>query len=223
MDHRQVFFTGQKKGQNRDTDLTAASFIRFRKGFRGNIFKNCQMSFLIASLNSSHGLVTQTANIISRWFCVLNQRVPKIFFFKKWSACSVSIYLQFHGDNWVSGIPQRGSGLEIGTAGGKGELLGWKVKIELGEDLQLSDMDVKDLTGGFGLLFFNYKCFNWREMSIFVAFDIFPIENVFGSPKQVPKRRWVPVLWLLIGLSVPYQWVEEMNETWSSQKYLSFV
>lgn len=41
-------------------------------------------------------------------------------------------------------------------------------------------------------------------MSIFVAFDIFHIENVAVDPKQVGKRRWVPMLWLLIGLSVPY-------------------
>lgn len=81
------------------------------------------------------------------------QLVPKIFFFKKWATYSDRIYTQFHGDIWESGIPQRGSALETGAAEGKGELLGWKVKIELGEDLQLSDMDDKDLTGVFGLGF----------------------------------------------------------------------
>lgn len=76
--------------------------------------------------------------------------------------------MKFHGDFWEGGTPQRGSVLEIGAAEGKSELLGSKVKIELGEDLHLSDdvddiiqdMDDKDLTAGFGLLFFNYNCFN---------------------------------------------------------------
>lgn len=224
-----LFHWSKERSEERCWYMTAASFIRLRKGFRGNIFWNCQMSSLIASLNSSHGLVTQTASIISKQMIL--QLVPKIFFFKKWAPYSVSIYMQFRGDIWESGTPQRESVLEIGAAEGKGELLGWKVKIELGEDLHWSDdmddiiqdMDDKDLTGGFSLFLLSYKCFSWREMSIFVAFDIFHIENAFRSPKQMPKRRWVPVLWLLIRLSVPYHWAEEKNITWSSQKYLSFV
>lgn len=92
------------------------------------------MSSLIASLNSSRGLVTRTANVIRKQMIL--QLVPKNFFFKKWAAYSVSIYIQFQGDIWERGIPQRGSVLETGSAEGKGELLGWKVKMDLGEDLR---------------------------------------------------------------------------------------
>lgn len=108
------------------------------------------MSSLTALLNSFHGLVTQTVNIISKQ--VILQLVPKIFLFRKQAAYSDRIYTKLHGGIWDRGIPQRGSALETGAAEGKGEL--WAEKpSELGENLQLSDMDDKDMTGGFGLVF----------------------------------------------------------------------
>lgn len=79
------------------------------------------MSSLIASLNSSRGLVTRTANVIRKQMIL--QLVPKNFFFKNGLPTQSAYTYNSRGISGREAFPREGLFLK-GSAEGKGELLG---------------------------------------------------------------------------------------------------